>query len=110
MKTRRTLADIEIDGQRGWVLPSAGTRPFRYWAWAHFATDPTWGQKTWTLWLDFDEQPDLAREKVTAVVYFVAPDAPHHVIEPGVDFALFCGQVHYTHGRITKILTDEPTA
>ncbi len=79
MKTRKALAEIAVDQRRGWVLPSAGTRPFRYWAWAHFQKDPTWGKKTWTLWLDFDGEPDLSREQVEATVYFFVPEAPHEL-------------------------------
>jgi hypothetical protein len=54
-----------------------------------------------------DGEPDLSRERVEATVYFVAPEAPHEVIEPGADFELFCGQVHYTHGRIKQVLSDD---
>ena len=80
MKTRKALAEIAIDRQKGWVLPTAGNRPFRYWAWAHFQKDPTWGKATWTLWIELNGQPDLSRESVEATVYFVAPGAPHEVI------------------------------
>ena len=110
MITRKAIAEIAVDRQRGWVLPTAGTRPFRYWAWARFQKDPTRNKNTWTLWLDFDGQPDLSRELVTATVYFVAPDAPHDVIEPDATFELYCGQVHFTHGRIKEVLPDAPTA
>ena len=106
MKTRKALADISVDSQKGWILPTAGTQPFRYWAWANFQKDPTWGKKTWTLWVDLTGEPDLSRGHVEAIVFFVASGAPHEVIEPGADFDLFCGQVHYTDGHIRKILSD----
>ena len=110
MKTRKALADIAVDRQRGWTLPTAGTRPFRYWAWAHFQKDPTWGKNVWTFWVELGGEPDISREQVEATVYFVAPTAPHEVIEPGADFELFIGQIHHTHGRIKQILSDDPAA
>lgn len=52
--------------------------------------------------------PDLSGDKLEAKVCFFASDAPHEVIEPGADFELFCGEVHYAHGRIKQLLPDEP--
>jgi hypothetical protein len=107
MKPRKALAEIAVDRQRGWVLPGFGSKPHRYQGWVHFAKDPTWGQKTWTLLVALSGPPDLSADKVEATVWFLAPEAPHEVIESGADFELFMGQVHCTHGRIKQVLPDE---
>jgi hypothetical protein len=107
MTTRRALAEIAVDPQRGWVLPSFCGQPFRYQAWAHFEKDPTWGSATWTLLVELAGAPAPSVEKVEATVSFVAPGAPHAVLEEGASFELFMGQVHYTHGRITRVLPDD---
>jgi hypothetical protein len=104
------MAEIEVDRQKGWVLPGFGSQPFRYQSWVHFAKDPTWGQKTWTLLVALAGPLDLSADKVEATVWFVAPEAPHEVIEAGADFELFMGQVHYTRGRIKQILPDDTAA
>ena len=108
MAERKAIAEIVIDHQRGWVLPGFGSKPFTYQGWSHFEKDPTWGQKTWTLLVRLDRAPDLSADTFEATVWFFAPEAPHEVLEVGAKFELFMGQVHYTHGRITKILSDEP--
>src|SRR5262245_53607229 len=98
MTTRRALAEIAVDPKRGWVLPRFGGQPFRYQAWAHFEKDPTWGSATWTLLVELAGAPSPSAERVEAIVSFVAPGAPHTVLEEGALFELFMGQVHYTHG------------
>ncbi len=110
MTTRRALAEIAVDPQRGWVLPRFGGQPFRYQAWAHFEKDPTWGSATWTLLVELAGAPAPSTDKVEATVSFVAPGAPHAVLEEGASFELFMGQVHYTHGRITRVLPDDKAA
>jgi len=106
MTTRKALAEIAVDPQRGWVLPRFGGRPLRYQAWVRFEKDPTWGSATWTLLVELAAPPAPSADKVDATVSFVAPTAPHAVLEEGATFELFMGQVHYTHGRITRILPD----
>jgi hypothetical protein len=96
--------------QKGWVLPRLGGLPFRYQAWVHFEKDPTWGSATWTLLVELPAAPDPSADKVEATVSFVAPAAPHTVLEEGAAFELFMGQVHYTQGRITRILPDNNAA
>jgi hypothetical protein len=110
MTTRRALAEIAVDPERGWVLPRFGGQPFRYQAWAHFEKDPTWGSATWTLLVELADAPAPSTDKVEATVSFVAPGAPHAVLEEGASFELFMGQVHYTHGHITRILPDDNAA
>ena len=107
MTTRKALAEIAVDSQRGWVLPRFGSLPFRYQAWAHFEKDPTWGSATWTLLVELADAPDPSSQKVEATVSFLSPTAPHAVLEEGATFKLFMGQFHYTNGRITRILPDE---
>src|SRR5688572_2783350 len=75
MTTRRALAEITVDPQRGWVLPRFGGQPFRYQAWAHFEKDPTWGSATWTLLVELAGAPPPSADKVEATVSFVAPGA-----------------------------------
>jgi hypothetical protein len=104
MTPRKALAEIAVDPQRGWVLPSFSGQPFRYQAWAHFEKDRTWGRATWTLLVELTHAPDPNSKKVEATVSFVALGAPHSVLEEGATFELFMGQVHYTHGRVLKIL------
>jgi hypothetical protein len=110
MAERKAIAEIAIDHQRGWVLPGFGSKPFTYQGWSHFEKDPTWGQKTWTLLVRLAGAPDLSADTFEATVWFFAKEAPHEVLEVGAKFELFMGQVHYTHGRITKILSDDPAA
>lgn len=74
----------------------------------HFVKDPTWGRTTWTLLVALSGPPDLSADKIEATVCFILPEAPHEVIEAGADFELYMGQIHYTHGRIKKILPDDP--
>ena len=106
----KALAEIAIDSQRGWVLPSFAGRPFWYQGWVHFEKDPTWGEKTWTLVVVLAGPPDLSADKVEATVFFIAPEAPHEVLEEGSEFELFMGHVHYTHGRIKRILLNDNAA
>jgi hypothetical protein len=110
MKKRKALAVIAIDQQRGWVLPRFGNKPFRYQGLVHFEKDLTWGQKSWTLLVDLAGQPDLCSDSVEATVYFLSDQAPQDVLEEGARFELFMGQVHYTHGRIKRILLDDNAA
>jgi len=110
MAGRKAIAEIAIDHQRGWVLPGFGTKPFTYQGWSHFEKDPTWGEKTWTLLVELAGPPDLSCDTVEATVYLFSDQAPHDVLEAGAKFELFMGQVHYTHGRITKILSDDIAA
>lgn len=107
MTRRKALAEIAIDPQRGWVLPRLSSRPLCYQAWVHFENDPTWGSATWTLVVELAAAPPPAADRVEATVSFLVPDAPHAVLEEGATFKLFLGQVHYTHGRITKILPTD---
>lgn len=89
MRKRKAIADIAIDAQRGWPLPSFGSKtPFRYWAHVHFEKDPTWGQRTWTLLVDLANTPDAEAGHVEATVYFMAPNAPEELLEEGARFDL----------------------
>jgi len=104
MTTRRAVAEIAVDRERGWVLPTFGGHALRYQAWARLEKDPTWGTRTWTLLVELTGTPAPGADRVEAMVSFLAPGAPHAVLEEGVSFELFMGHVHYTHGRITKVL------
>jgi hypothetical protein len=110
MKERRAIADIAVDPQRGWGLPTFGSKkPFRYWAHVHFEKDPTWGQRTWTLLVDLDKEPEVSAGRVDAVVYFMAPNAPQELLEEGAKFELVCGESHYANGTIKRIFAVEAT-
>ena len=107
MKKRKALAEIAIDPNRGWVLPSAwGQKKFHYQAHAHFEKDVTWGKGigTWTLLVDLEKIPDANASSVNATVYFMAPEAPHHLLEEGAKFELLHGENHYTQGIIKRVL------
>jgi hypothetical protein len=106
----QAIAEIAVDPKRGWVLPGFGSRKpdrFRYQAHAHFEKDETWGQRTWTLLVDLAKLPDADARSVEATVYFMAPDAPQHLLEAGAKFELLQGQNHYTHGVIKRVFEVE---
>jgi hypothetical protein len=108
MKERRAIAEIAVDPQRGWVLPTFGSKkPFRYWAHVHFEKDPMWGQRTWTLLVDLEKAPDTKASQVEATVYFMAPNAPEELLEEGAKFELVCGESHYTTGTIRRVFEVE---
>ena len=102
MDERKAIARIGLDPNRGWVLPTFGSKPLRYWAHVHFEKDPTWGQKTWTFLIDLDGPPDLTKDHFIATVHFLSPNAPHNLIESDAKFELVCGESRYTHGVIEK--------
>ena len=106
----RAIAEIAIDLKRGWVLPSGwGSKKFHYQAWVHFEKDETWGKEmgTWTLLVDLPEKPDANATSIEAIVYFLVPEAPQHLIEEGARFELLHGQNHYAHGVIKRVLGAE---
>lgn len=108
MKKRLAIADITVEPQRGWPLPSFGSKkPFRYWAHVHFEKDLTWGQRTWTLLVDLEKAPDTSAGHIEATVYFMAPNAPEELLEEGARFELLCGESHYTDGVIRRVLEVE---
>ena len=105
MTETKALAEIAIDSKRGWVLPTFGSKkPFRYWAHVHFEDDITWGERTWTLLVDLDREPDINAGSVNATVYFLAPNAPVELLKTGAKFELVCGQSFYTTGVIKRLL------
>jgi hypothetical protein len=105
MKDRKALAEIAIDPETGWLLPTFGSgKPNRYWAHVHFENDPTWKQKVWTFNVDLDRAPEPKAGWVIATVYFMAENAPHDLIREGAKFELSCMDNLYTHGVITRII------
>ena len=105
MKLRKALAEIQIDKNSCWHLPTFGSnRPYRYWAHGHFEGDASWDRELWTLIVDLDGPPDATAESVTATIYFMAPDAPHHLIQDGAKFELSCEDNIYTSGVVGRIL------
>ena|SRR5665213_111862 len=110
MKQYKALAEISVDPKRGWVLPTFGSKKplrFRYWAHVHFEKDPTWGQQTWTLLVDLENEPDVIDGYIEATVYFMAPNAPINLLEEGAKFELVCGESHYAHGVIRRVFEVE---
>ncbi len=110
MKQKKALAEIAVDPKRGWVLPMFGSKKpdrFRYQAYAHFEKDETWGQRTWTLLVDLAKMPDAGADSVEATVYFMVPEAPHHLLEEGAKFELLHGENHYGHGVIKRVFEAE---
>ena len=107
MNQRKAIAEIAIDPSRGWVLPGFGSKKpdrFRFQAYVHFEKDETWGQRTWTLLVDLPKMPDAGTLVVEATVYFMVPEAPQHLLEEGAKFELLCGENHYTHGVIKRVI------
>ena len=105
MKKRKAIAEITVEPQRGWFLPSFGAKkPFRYWAHVHFEKDSTWGQRTWTLLVDLEKALDATAGHVEATVYFMAPNAPEELLEKGARFELLCGESHYANGVIRRVV------
>ena|ERR1700677_4306397 len=108
MKERRANAELAVEPQRGWVLPTFGSKtPFRYWAHVHFEKDLTWGQRTWTLLVDLEKEPDASVGEIEATVYFMAPNAPTELLQEGARFELLCGESHYTTGVIKRVFEVE---
>jgi hypothetical protein len=110
MNKRRAIAEIEVDPQKGWVLPTFGSENssrFRYWAHVHFEKDPAWGQRTWTLLLDLQEQPDSSAKSVEATIYFMAPNSPENLLQEGAKFELLCGETYYANGFIKRVFEVE---
>jgi hypothetical protein len=92
------------------MLPTFGSKKpsrVRYWAHVHFEKDPTWGQRTWTLLIDLDNEPDANARRVEATVYFMAPNAPENLLEAGAKFELLCGESHYARGVIKAVFEVE---
>jgi len=107
MKRRKAIAEIKIDKSRGWVLPTFGSnRPHRYWGHAHFEGDPSWKKELWTLIVDLDGPPDVQAENATATVFFMAQEAPQHLIQVGAKFDLSCEDNPYTSGVVKRILEE----
>ena len=110
MKKRRAVADITVDGKRGWTLPSFGSKkPFRHWAHVHFELDPTWGERTWTMIVDLEKAPDATAGHIEATVYFMASSAPEELLEEGAKFELLCGESRYANGVIRRVYAGEDT-
>lgn len=107
MKERRAQAEIALDPSRGWILPTFGSKPLRYWAHVHFEKDETWGQRTWTLLVDLANEPDISAGSFEATVYFMAPNAPEHLLVERAKFELLCGENRYTHGVVRRIFEVE---
>jgi hypothetical protein len=107
MTKRKALAEIAIDPKRGWILPGFGTKKpdmIRFQAWVHFEKDEAWGKQTWTLLLDMPRMPEPTALSAEATVYFLADEAPHHLLEEGAKFELLHGHNQYTHDVIKKVI------
>ncbi|HEX5219719.1 MAG TPA: hypothetical protein VFZ59_09140 [Verrucomicrobiae bacterium] len=110
MKEIRAIAEIAVNTKQGWNLPTFGSKKpdqFRYWAHVHFEKDATWGQQTWTLILDLDKDPVSSASQLEATVYFMSPNAPHHLLAEEAKFELVCGESHYTNGVIKRVFEVE---
>lgn len=93
----------EITFRDGWNLTPAGTaNPFRYWSHVHFEKDSNWGKELWTLFIELERTPEPSRRVHLAKVFFMAPEAPHHLLRAGHKFALCVGPLVKAHGIIKK--------
>jgi hypothetical protein len=57
--------------------------------------------------VDTEKEPEVGVGQVEATVYFMAPNAPQNLLEPGAKFELLCGESHYAHGVIKRIFEVE---
>jgi hypothetical protein len=103
INTPEAIAEITFD--QGWNLSSAGTaKALRYWAHVHFENDLKCGQELWTLFVELNAAPVEGQKVYTAKVYFVAPTAPHHYLQPERKFELCVGEVLKARGVIKSLL------
>jgi len=111
MKRRDAIAEIRIDRDQGWVLPTFGsTNPHKYWGHAHFEGDSSWPKELWTLIVELSGPPDISSETVRATIHFLSEDAPQWLIEENAKFDLSCERNFYTSGVVKQILPDKPSA
>src|SRR5580658_216528 len=85
MKKSRAAAEITVDAEKGWTLPTFDSKKpsrFRYWAHVHFERDPAWRHRTWTLLVDLDNEANVSAGQVEATVICKAASAP---VSPGAE-------------------------
>jgi hypothetical protein len=103
----RAIAFAEINFNQDWNLSPAGTDSnLRYWAHVHFENDPQWGKDLWTLFVELDAPPIKGQKLYRAKIYFVAPNAPDHLLRPERKFKLCVGETYKAKGVIKSIVNE----
>ena len=99
-----TQAVAEIRFQQEWNLPVASNiHPLRYWSHVRFEGDPKSGQQLWTLFVELSKPPEPHQRIYVAKMFFVAPMAPHYLLQKGKSFELFIGSRVKAHGVVKEI-------
>ena len=57
--------------------------------------------------VDLSKMPDSDARSIEATVYFMVPEAPHHLIQEGAKFELLHGENYYTYGVIKRVFETE---
>jgi len=97
----QAFAEIHFDPKTGWSLSLAGHGNLRrYWSHVHFENDPNWGKELWTLFVELETQPSPEQSVYRVKVFFMAPEAPHHFLQPGRKFKLCVGEMVKATGVI----------
>jgi hypothetical protein len=108
MQKRVALCKITFRDTAVWDLSSAGFRDSTIvWAHIHLENDASWGQSTWTVFLKPLPQ-DVAGENHRALLWFLAPAAPHALLEPGVHFELVGGTRVLAEGTVLETDLTNP--
>lgn len=80
---------IQVAPERGWVFPQAGGgRPLTYWSQVRFEGDQNQATGRWTLFVALPQAPLTGQVEYRAEVWFIAPDAPIHLLVKGAKFEL----------------------
>jgi len=102
---RNPAAIAEITFDQSWNLSPAGTsNPLRYWSHIHFENDPNWGKEHWTLFVELEKAPEPNQKTYIANVFFMAPTAPHHLLQPGHKFDSCVGPMVKAYGVVRELL------
>jgi hypothetical protein len=99
--SKTVRARIQVLSDNCWSFPTAGRRsPHIYWSLVRFERDENWERAEWTLLIELDGAPAAGQSVFDATISFVAPDAPHHLLEIGAAFELYSGKKVKAKGHI----------
>ncbi len=63
-----------------------------------------WGKELWTLFVELDKAPEHNQTVYLAKIFFLAPNAPYHFLQPSQKFDLCVGSMVMAHGVVTEVL------
>jgi hypothetical protein len=108
MNRPEAYAEISLEPNNIWNLSPAGTaHPLRYWAHLRSENDRRREPEFWTLFVELEAPPRAEQTIYSAKVFFMAPDAPHHLLQPGWNFELSVGDIIKARG-VVKDLENQP--